>query len=93
MLPGRCRIRYIQIGSSAGETIPVSAATLRSSGVELLGSGFGSASLDQIRIAISDLFASAAANAFQIKLRKAPLREIERLWNERESAVRLVFQP
>lgn len=87
------RIRYIQIGSSAGETIPVSAGTLRSSGVEILGSGFGSASLDQIRIAIADLFASVAATPFQIKLRTAPLRDIERLWNERESSTRLVFQP
>src|SRR5262249_31909313 len=37
------RIRFVQIGQSAGPTITLSAATLRSSGVELLGSGFGSA--------------------------------------------------
>ena len=87
------RIRYAQIGSSAGETIPFSAGTLRSSGLELLGSGFGSASLDQIRSAVTEFFAAAAATPFQVKIRTAPLRDVERLWGERESTVRLVFQP
>ncbi len=36
------RIRYIQIGNSAGPNISLPAAILRSSGLELLGSGFGS---------------------------------------------------
>ena len=35
------RLRYIQIGNSAGPTISLNAATLRSSGLELIGSGFG----------------------------------------------------
>jgi NADPH2:quinone reductase len=87
------RIRYIQIGSMAGAEIPMAAATLRSSGLELLGSGFGSASLDQLRAAITDFFAAAAAQPFQVQIRTAPLRDVEKLWNERESAVRLVFQP
>src|SRR5271170_3199079 len=34
------RVRFVQIGDSAGKTVPLSAATLRSSGLELLGSGF-----------------------------------------------------
>ena len=50
------RVRFIQIGESAGETISLPAATLRSSGLELLGSGFGSASLDQIRQALAEIF-------------------------------------
>lgn len=87
------RIRYIQIGSMAGAEIPIPAATLRSSGLELLGSGFGSASLDQLRTSITQFFAAAAARPFQVQIRAAPLRDVERLWNVRESAVRLVFQP
>ncbi len=87
------RIRYVQIGSSAGETIPLPAATLRSSGLELLGSGFGSASLDQIRTAIAEFFAMAAASPLRTAIRTVPLRDVEALWNSREAAVRLVFQP
>jgi NADPH:quinone reductase-like Zn-dependent oxidoreductase len=87
------RIRYVQIGSMAGQTIPLSAATLRSSGLELLGSGFGSASLDEIRQAISEFFAAAAAQPFLTSIRTAPLSEVESLWNAPERGTRLVFIP
>ena len=42
------RLRYIQIGNSAGPTITLPAASLRSSGIELIGSGFGSVSMEKI---------------------------------------------
>jgi NADPH2:quinone reductase len=87
------RVRYIQIGSMAGATIPLPAATLRSSGLELLGSGFGSASLDQIAQSLTAYFSAAAANPFQTSIQTAPLRDVERLWNTPERATRLVFQP
>ncbi len=87
------RIRFIQIGESAGKTISLPAATLRSSGLELLGSGFGSASLDQIRQALTEFFQVAAREPFQFRTKAAPLREIETLWNHAEEGTRLVFQP
>ena len=87
------RVRYIQIGSMAGASIPFHAATLRSSGLELLGSGFGSASLDQIRDAITGFFAAAATTPFQTHIKAVPLRDVEALWNAPEHAARLVFQP
>jgi NADPH:quinone reductase-like Zn-dependent oxidoreductase len=87
------RVRFIQIGDSAGKTIPLSAATLRSSGLELLGSGFGSASLDQIVRALAEFFEVAAKTPFQFRTRAAPLRDVETLWNEADGGTRLVFQP
>jgi NADPH:quinone reductase-like Zn-dependent oxidoreductase len=87
------RVRFIQIGSMAGASIPLPAAILRSSGLELLGSGFGSASLDQILQAIVEFFSLAATAPFEFNIRTAPLREIEALWSEKEKATRLVFQP
>jgi len=87
------RIRYIQIGNSAGATIPLSAATLRSSGLELLGSGFGSASLEQIRQALIAFFQAAAAEPFPINIQRVPLSEIESVWTSANSAARIVFQP
>jgi NADPH:quinone reductase-like Zn-dependent oxidoreductase len=87
------RIRFIQIGESAGKTISLPAATLRSSGLELLGSGFGSASLDQLRQALADFFQVAAKEPFQFQTRAAPLRDVEALWNTAEEGTRLVFQP
>jgi NADPH:quinone reductase-like Zn-dependent oxidoreductase len=87
------RVRFIQIGASAGPNINLHAATLRSSGLELLGSGFGSASLDQIKAAVAEFFREAAAEPFQFNVKTAPLSEVEALWNSPEHGTRLVFQP
>jgi len=87
------RVRFIQIGSSAGGSISLPAATLRSSGLELLGSGFGSASLDQIWRALGEFFQAAATKPFHVEIRPAPLRDVEALWCSREQGARLVFQP
>jgi NADPH2:quinone reductase len=87
------RVRYVQIGASAGATINLAAASLRSSGLELLGSGFGSASLIQIRATIEEFFNTAAREPFQFSVKKAPLSEIESLWNSPQKGTRLVFQP
>jgi NADPH:quinone reductase-like Zn-dependent oxidoreductase len=87
------RVRFIQIGDSAGKAISLPAATLRSSGLELLGSGFGSASLDQIREALAEFFQVAAKTPFQFHTKAASLRDVEALWNEAGGGARLVFQP
>jgi NADPH2:quinone reductase len=87
------RIRYVQIGNTAGPNISLPAATLRSSGLELLGSGFGSASLDQIRQAITNFFAAIAINPIEFSCKTAPLSEVSTLWNTDDQGVRLVFQP
>lgn len=87
------RIRFVQIGQSAGATITLAAATLRSSGVELLGSGFGSASMDEIFAALAKFFEHAAKTPFVAKVQAAALRDIESLWNAPERGARLVFQP
>jgi len=87
------RVRYVQIGSMAGRTIPLTADALRSSGLELLGSGFGSASLEQICEAITEFFAAAATRPFASEIRTASLRDVEALWNAPERGARMVFQP
>jgi NADPH2:quinone reductase len=85
------RVRYIQIGNSAGKSIALEAATLRSSGLELLGSGFGSASLAQIFQALGQFFEAAGKKQFAIEIRTVPLRDVESFWNNREEGVRVVF--
>lgn len=86
------RIRYLQIGSNAGPNISLPAATLRSSGLELLGSGFGSVSMRDIFASLRALLQEAAQNPFRINVTTAPLRDVEKLWNTPGEA-RLVFQP
>ena len=91
--PKSPRVRYIQIGSAAGPDIALPAATLRSSGLELLGSGMGSASLPQIVQALAEFFQAAAQQPFHFQVKTAPLKEIEKFWNIPEQRARLVFQP
>jgi NADPH:quinone reductase-like Zn-dependent oxidoreductase len=86
------RIRYIQIGSIAAPTISLPAATLRSSGLEIVGSGFGSVPMQKIFQSLAAILKEAARQPFQIKLTSAPLSEVEKLWNSPEET-RLVFQP
>jgi len=66
------RVRFIQIGSSAGPSISLNAATLRSSGLELIGSGFGSASLDQIKIAVGEFFPCCRSRALSVQRKDCP---------------------
>jgi len=87
------RIRFIQIGNIAAPTITLPAATLRSSGLELLGSGFGSASLDEIFQAVREFFEVAAKTPFAVNIKAVPLRDIESVWNTPDHEARIVFQP
>jgi NADPH:quinone reductase-like Zn-dependent oxidoreductase len=87
------RVRFVQIGSSAGLDITLPAATLRSSGLELIGSGFGSASLDQIKIAVANFFNIAATEPFHFSVTTAPLSQVASLWNTPEKGTRLIFKP
>jgi NADPH:quinone reductase-like Zn-dependent oxidoreductase len=87
------RIRFVQIGQSAAATITLPAAIVRSSGVELLGSGFGSASMGEIFRALAEFFREAAKTPFVTKIQPAVLRDVESLWNAPERGGRLVFQP
>jgi NADPH2:quinone reductase len=87
------RLRYIQIGQSAGRTIPLDGSMLRSNAVELLGSGFGSVALPDLLTSIADFFAEAARRPFEIVIRTLPLREITSAWDEPQGDARVVFIP
>lgn len=86
------RIRYIQIGNSAGPNISLPAAILRSSGLELLGSGFGSVNIERLFVSMEAILQEAAKKPFEIAVTAAPLRDVESLWQSKTNS-RLVFQP
>jgi NADPH2:quinone reductase len=87
------RIRYIQIGNSAGPTISLAASILRSSGLELLGSGFGSVSMERLFASLAAFLREAANAPFAIKTKSVPLSDVESLWNAKDQGARIVFQP
>jgi NADPH2:quinone reductase len=85
------RTRLVEVGSSAGQTITLPAATLRSIDLTMLGSGFGAAPLDKIFASIPTLFQMAAAGKLTIAVEPVPLTEVEAAWNRVEKGRRVVF--
>ena len=87
------RMRYIQIGSSAGADIKLPAAVLRSTAIEVLGSGFGAAPMEKLLLAIGDFLAEAARRPFAFRVHGVPLRDVEAAWSQPEGGSRIVILP
>jgi NADPH:quinone reductase-like Zn-dependent oxidoreductase len=77
---GPARIRYVQIGAITGPTIPLDSAILRSSGLELLGSGIGSSTFEEMRESLRDLFAATASAGFRLETEVHPLSSVAESW-------------
>ncbi|MGE3275112.1 MAG: zinc-binding alcohol dehydrogenase family protein [Vicinamibacterales bacterium] len=84
------RIRVINIGSSAGMTLSLHAAALRSSGLELMGSGLGSLSNEALIQAKAQVLAAARPAGLRIDTSARPLSEVAGRWTEATGA-RVVF--
>lgn len=84
------RIRYVNIGAMGGAEITMPAAVLRSSGLELMGSGLGSVAHADLVRCIGEMFQASAAGGFKIATTARPLSEVEQHWAE-ASAARMVF--
>jgi NADPH:quinone reductase-like Zn-dependent oxidoreductase len=85
--------RLLEVGESAGKTIILPGATLRSIDLKLLGSGFGSVPLKGVLDAIPTLFSLAAAGTLRAAVETLPLAQVESAWNRKESGKRIVFIP
>jgi NADPH:quinone reductase-like Zn-dependent oxidoreductase len=88
---GPTPIRYVQIGALAGPIIPLESMILRSSGLEILGSGLGSSTRPTILESLRDMFAAAAATRFQLETQTRPLSEVAGAWGSTGGDRRLVF--
>jgi NADPH2:quinone reductase len=85
------RTRLVEVGESAGKTITLPGATLRSIDLTLMGSGFGAVPLDQVLAAIPTLFKMAVAGSLKVDVEPVPLSEVETAWNRVEKGRRIVF--
>jgi NADPH:quinone reductase-like Zn-dependent oxidoreductase len=91
-LEGEPRIRFVQIGAISGNTITLPAGLLRSSGLELLGSGLGSLSAQAILQSLTTMFAAGSRVRFAIDVDPVPLSKVEEAWTRKEES-RIVFIP
>ena len=84
-------IRFVQVGAMSGPDLTLPSAVLRSSAIELMGSGIGSVPLDRMIKRIGDLLQAAVPGGFEIAVRSIPLSEVEKAWAINDSAARTVL--
>jgi NADPH2:quinone reductase len=88
------RTRLVEIGEMAGPAITLPAAALRSSGLELYGSGGGSVPHEAIFEAFPKLWALAGAGKLRLQTEAVPLADVERAWQRRDlDGRRIVLVP
>jgi NADPH2:quinone reductase len=74
-------LRLVEIGEMAGPTISLSAAALRSSGIEIYGSGGGSIPHTAIFETFPQFWVLAASGKLRIDIEQVSLAEIEKAWH------------
>ncbi|MGA7809569.1 quinone oxidoreductase family protein [Bradyrhizobium sp.] len=84
-------IRFVQIGSVGGSDITLPSAVLRSSAIELMGSGIGSIALDRLIDAIRGLLQATTQGGFKIAANPVPLSEVEQAWLSDDNTRRTVL--
>lgn len=84
--------RFVQVGESAGPTISLSAAVLRSTAVTILGTA-GIPSRDVLVDAFEQVMAYAAKGQLRIETEPVPLAAIENTWQRQQAGRRLVVLP
>lgn len=90
------KTRIVTVGSMAGENINLASGILRSSAIEILGSGFGSLSKTDLegfhKEVLPEMFQLAADGKLKIELVQGDIKDIERLWEQKiDSGKRLVI--
>ena len=90
-----CRVRLVEVGESAGPTISLAAAVLRSSRLEILGAGSGNAvAAPEIWIeAIRQLMSNIGCGTLRIDTERVPLSEVENAWHQEQHGRRAVIIP
>jgi NADPH:quinone reductase-like Zn-dependent oxidoreductase len=84
-------IRFVQVGSASGSDIALPSAVLRSSAIELLGSGLGGVPGDRLVAAIAEMLQAAVAAGFQMAAKTVALSEVESAWSKDTGEARIVF--
>ena len=87
--------RYVQVGEMAGSAINLPAAILRSTAIELTGSGGGSISKEVIgkiqTEILPEVFKLAAAGKLSIDTLAIPLKDVAEAWQQDAQGKRLVI--
>jgi NADPH2:quinone reductase len=84
--------RLVQVGESAGSTISLPAAVLRSTALTILGTA-GIPPRDVLVNALQQVMAHAVDGKLQVATTRVPLSEVESVWERSQSSGRIVIIP
>lgn len=84
------RVRFVNIGSSAGLTANLSPAGLRSSPLEVLGSGLGSVPTPTLVHVVAEIAQMLKLHTLPVKARGVPIHSVSEHWTS-DTKSRLVF--
>jgi NADPH:quinone reductase-like Zn-dependent oxidoreductase len=84
-------IRFIHVGSVSAPDITLPGAALRSSAIQLMGSGIGSIPVDRLMKSIDELMQATVPGRFQIATKTIPLSAVEEAWSTEGNMPRVVF--
>lgn len=89
---GEPRLRYVQLGTMAGAEISIRGDMLRSTGLELMGSGIGSVAVTELLACAGELLEAAPSAGFDTDFTSVPLGRIGEIWTD-DSNRRYVVLP
>jgi NADPH:quinone reductase-like Zn-dependent oxidoreductase len=73
-------LRLVSVGESAGATASIPADLLRSSGVEISGSGAGTVPMERIATEVPRFVEQAVAGALRVEVQPVALTDVEAAW-------------
>jgi len=89
---GQARIRYVQLGTMAGDEIALGGNILRGSGLELMGSGIGSVAVTELLAGAGELLSATHAAGFDTNYESLPLSCFQEAWGGNPD-VRYILMP
>jgi NADPH:quinone reductase-like Zn-dependent oxidoreductase len=86
-------LTWIEIGSVAGPTAAIPSAALRSSRLQIVGSGIGSVPGHDFAKELPKLAEAVSAGAFDVHAKAVPLAQVATAWADRGARDRVVLVP
>ena len=84
------RLRFVNIGAIAGATLPMNPGVLRSTGLEMTGSGLGSIATEELVKVVGRLLEAVRPGNMKVEANAIPLKQAEAAWRTNSSS-RIVF--
>lgn len=88
---GTTPVRFVQIGTTSAPEITLPGTVLRSSAIQMMGSGIGTVALEEIVLILSKLMQASSEVGFDIAIKELPISRIREAWSADSATPRIVL--